>query len=68
MAFEYRKLKGRIVEKYGSQGAFAAALGTTDQTISRKMNAVTSFSTEDIKKWSELLNIKADEIGSYFFE
>lgn len=67
MAFEYRKLKGRIIEKYNSQAAFAAALGTTEQTISRKMNAVTSFSTDDIKKWSELLEIKSNEIGDYFF-
>lgn len=67
MAFEYRKLKGRIIEKYNSQAAFAAALGTTEQTISRKMNAVTSFSTDDIKKWSILLDIKSNEIGDYFF-
>lgn len=67
MAFEYRKLKGRIIEKYSSQAAFAAVLGTTEQTISRKMNAVTSFSTDDIKKWSELLDIKSNEIGEYFF-
>ena len=67
MDFEYRKLKGRIIEKYNSQAAFAAVLGTTEQTISRKMNAVTSFSTDDIKKWSELLDIKSNEIGDYFF-
>lgn len=67
MAFEYKKLRGRIIEIYGTQGKFAEALGTTDNTVSRKMNMATSFSTDDIVKWSELLNIPKDEIGDYFF-
>ena len=67
MAFEYNKLRGRIIEKYGTQGKFAEALGVTETTISRKMNMASGFSKEDIVKWSELLNISTDEIGIYFF-
>lgn len=67
MAFEYKKLRGKIVEKYGTQGKFAEKLGITETTVSRKMNMNTSFSTEDILKWSELLEIPKDDIGEYFF-
>lgn len=67
MAFGYAKLRGRIIEKYGTQGEFAKALGTTETTVSRKMNMSTSFSTDDIKKWSDLLSIAKEEIGDYFF-
>lgn len=67
MAFEYRKLKGRIIEKYGTQGKFAEILGLTETSVSRKMNMNTSFSTDDIIKWSELLEIPKEDIGEYFF-
>lgn len=67
MAFEYNKLRGRIIEKYGTQGKFAEALGVTETTISRKMNMATGFSKEDIVKWSKLLEISKEEIGDYFF-
>lgn len=31
MAFDYSKLKGRIIEKYGTQAAFAKAMGTSQK-------------------------------------
>ena len=37
MAFDYRKLKGRIIEKYGSQLNFADAYGISENTLSLKM-------------------------------
>lgn len=63
----YGKLKGRIVEKFGSQSKFAEALGTTDTTLSRKMQSKTEFSKEDMVKWSKLLEIPMSEIPDYFF-
>ena len=38
MAFDYSKLRGKIVEKYGSQSAFVRAFGTSENTFSLKMN------------------------------
>ena len=38
MAFNYSKLRGRIIEKYGSQSDFAKAFGCSDRTLSLKMN------------------------------
>ena len=65
--FDYRKLRGRIVEKYGTQGAFSKAVKLSENSVSRKINGIKSFSREDILRWCELLDIDRDDIGIYFF-
>lgn len=65
--FSYNKLKGRIVEKYGTQGRFAEILGISKTSMSKKMNCETGLSQEDIILWSELLDIKTEDYGSFFF-
>lgn len=69
MAFNYNKLEGRIVEKFGSRRAFAEAYGVSENTMSRKLNGKTSFSTSDIIKMSsvDLLDIPAEQYHEYFF-
>ena len=67
MAFNYSKLRGRIIEKFGSQGAFAEALGKKEQTVSAKLNNRIGLTKEDILEWSELLGIENAEYGAYFF-
>lgn len=67
MPYTYNKLRGRIIETYGSQDKFAEKLGTSRNSVSKKMNCKTGFSQADIVKWSLLLNIKIDEYGEYFF-
>ena len=39
MAFDYRKLRGKIVEKYGSQSEFSVVMGLSERTLSLKMNS-----------------------------
>lgn len=63
----YRKLRGRITEKYGTQTAFSKALGKTKQVVNRKLTGSVEFTREDILKWCELLDIDTSEIGSYFY-
>lgn len=63
----YSKLKGRIIEKYGSQEAFAGAIGRSVVSVSKKMNGKSSFTRADIISWSEKLEIPVSEIGDYFF-
>lgn len=63
----YNKLKGRIVEKYGSQTKFASALGMTENTVSRKMQDKVEFSKDDMVRWAELLDIDSSEFWDYFF-
>ena len=67
MEFDYSKLKGLIVEKYGTQSKFAEALGVAPLTVSRKLNGETGFDRDDILIWSKLLDIKIEDISDYFF-
>lgn len=65
--YEYRKLIGRIVEKYGTRKEFAKALGISENSMSLKLNGKTGFSREDMVRWGELLDIDVNEFGAYFF-
>lgn len=66
--FDNSKLRGRIYEKFGSQTKFAEALGVTRGTINNQLNSPNGLSQSTITKWSELLEIPANEIGEYFFK
>ena len=61
------KLRGRIVEKYGTIKNFASELGMSTVAVSKKINESAGFSKDDIIKWSEMLEIPAEEVGEYFF-
>ena len=65
--FVYNKLRGRIIEKYGSMKVFAAAIGLSLNSLSRKLNNKVDISREEIVFWAELLDIPAEEYGAYFF-
>lgn len=67
MEYTYDKLRGRIVEKYGSQENYAESLGISTTSLSKKMTGKTGFSQKDILKWSALLGIKKEQYGEYFF-
>ncbi|MCH5149258.1 MAG: DUF739 family protein [Spirochaetales bacterium] len=63
-----QKLKGKIIERYGTQKAFSAVCGKSLVTVSKKLNEKTRFSTIDIKEWSELLGIKPEDYVDFFGE
>lgn len=67
MAFDYSKLRGRIVEVFGNQKNFSKAYGISENTMSLKMSNNVRFTSDDIIRISEMLNIPKEEIGSYFF-
>lgn len=67
MKFNYSKLKGRIIEKFGKQENFAKAFGVSTATISNKLNNKTYWDNPEIAKVIELLEISPDEINDYFF-
>lgn len=67
MKYGYDKLRGRIVEKYGSQNRFAAVLNVNNINVSNRMTGKTGFSQEDIEEWSRLLDIDPADYGTYFF-
>lgn len=64
----YRRLRGRIIERFDTQEAFAEAFGISKNAFSKKMMGGSGFSQNDIRKCCELLEIDRDEIGKYFFE
>lgn len=67
MKFNFRKLRGKIIEKYGSIENFSKAYGKSKQAVSMKLNNKIAISSEDIIKMSKMLDINRDEIGDYFF-
>ena len=67
MMYNYSKLRGRIIEIYGSLGAFAEALGVSRQTVSNLITGKRQFTANTIESWIEKLDIPATEIGIYFF-
>lgn len=68
MLYNFFNLKCKIIEKYGSQTAFAKALGTSKVLLSKKMVGKTAFTCKDIEKWIKLLEIPREEISKYFFD
>ena len=66
--YQYNRLKGKIIEKYGTRKAFAKAIGISENSLSLKLNGKTGFSQEDIEKWSDLLGIALEEYPSFYFE
>ena len=69
MNFTYQKLRGRIVEKFGSIGAFADAVGISRTQMSKKLQGKAGISQADIVLWSkpEYLDIKQKEYSDYYF-
>ena len=66
VVFDYSKLRGRIVEKYGTQRRFAMENQLSDRSMSLKLNNDIRLSQEEIMKWCELLDIDT-QIPVYFF-
>ena len=65
--FDTNKLKGKIVEVYGTQAKFAEAVGNSVSYISQVMNGKAYLDQPTIDKWSTALRIDTDDIGTYFF-
>ena len=65
--YEYRKLRGRIVEICGSSKAFSEKIGLSEVTLSNKLNGKSGFSQGDIETWAKALDIDPSEYGVYFF-
>ena len=61
------KLRGRIIERYGTMGRFAEAVGMTRSGMSIKLNRG-SFTSEQIRRWADLLQISDEKIADYFLE
>lgn len=65
--FDHSKLKGRIVEKYGTMKEFYSHLPYTPEMAFRKFKGKSGLSRTDILEWCEILDIPTEEIPAYFF-
>lgn len=69
MPFDFSKLRGRIIEKYGTYGRFADAMGHSKAWVSVRLNNAVSWSADEIRRacMPDVLDIPAEEITNYFF-
>ena len=67
MAYDYRKLRGRIIEKYGTLKDFALDMKWSERTLSLKMNCKVFWKQPEITKAAMLLGIPCNEVAEYFF-
>lgn len=63
--YDYSKLKGKIVEVYGTQAKFAEAMEMTGASLSKKLSNITNFQQDEIEKSITLLSI--ENPTPYFF-
>ena len=67
MAFNYNKLRGKIVEIYGSQIEFAKAMKWSEKTLSLKLNGRVPWKQTDIMTAVQILGLSESDIQDYFF-
>lgn len=67
MDFDFTKLRWRIVERFRTQEDFAYAAELPPEYLAALLNNRLPFSTTDIVKASNLLDIPGKEIDTYFF-
>lgn len=63
----YGKLCGRIVELYGTQKNFAAAMRLNVCTLSLKLRGRAEWTSQEIAVACNLLGIPLEEMHTYFF-
>lgn len=68
MIFNYAKLRGRIIECCGEQRKFAEKMGTSERTISLKLNNKRTWTQPEMMLASKILHFSTDEIPVYFFK
>ena len=66
MICKYPKVKGRIIEVFGSIKAFAEAMEKTPDTIGAKLNGKSPWKLPEIDLARNLLNIPECDTHIYF--
>lgn len=64
----YNRLKGKIIEVFGSLGTFAEAMHMSRSTLSIKMNNKSEWTQKEILEACNLLAIPIEDLHLYFFE
>lgn len=64
---ERLKLRGRVIEKYGTIGAFCRELGINPGTARNVLSGRTTPTSKKIPKWCEALEIAPSEARIFFY-
>lgn len=64
---DYRKLKGKIKEVFDTRSAFAKEMKISTTTLSLRLNNKREWTTDEIVRACELLNIPLTDAHLYFF-
>jgi len=67
MAYDFRKLKGRVVEIFGTQETFAKEMGWSQRTCSLKLSGQVYWKQNEISKACNSLGLSENELQLYFF-
>ena len=59
--YDYRKLRGRIKEKFGTQSEFSKV------SVSNKLNNIVDWGQEEMENAISILEIPNTDIHAYFF-
>ena len=67
--FDFSRLRGRIVEKYGSCSAFAEAMGYSSGWLSNRLSNVVHWAGDEIAEACrpDRLDIPPEKYHHYFF-
>ena len=65
--YSHRKLRGRIIEKFGTLKEFFDLLHISSVQASKKLNGKAEFTKADIAEWRGLLDINLEDIGPFFY-
>lgn len=68
MAFDYSKLRGRIIEKCKNQIEFAKLMQWSERTLSLKLNGRIAWKQPEICRAIEILELSDNDIKTYFFK
>lgn len=67
MKKRYSKLRGRILEVFGGQKPFAAAMGMGPDTLCLKLGGKSEWTRVEMVEACRLLGIPLVEVNIYFF-
>lgn len=65
--FDYKKLRGRIVEKGLTENAFAKKIGLSSTILSLKLNNKVDFTQTQIMNALAVLDLNKKDVAEYFF-
>ena len=65
---DFNKIRGMIVEKYGTIQSFAKAVGTTQSQMSKYINGKSEWSYTFLSRVIDALGVPPDKIGEIFFK